>query len=141
MDQGVLEDRGRSIALSGFKIEYTKEQIALKSKIADMYRKASIEMLRTDDIMALGQKGIVSAILGDLVTEGVIIKVNPSYYISVPAWDEAVAAARSFDGEFTLAEYRDKIGTSRKYAAELLPAMDRAGLTVFNGTTRKIIKK
>ena len=141
MDQGVLEDRGRSIALSGFKIEYTKEQLALKSKIADMYRKASIEMLRTDDIMALGRKGIVSAILEDLVTEGVIIKVNPSYYISVPAWDEAVAAARSFDGEFTLAEYRDKIGTSRKYAAELLPAMDRAGLTVFNGTTRKIIKK
>ena len=140
MDQGVLEDRGRSIALSGFKIEYTKEQLALKSKIADMYRKAGIEMLRTDDIMALGQKGIVSAILGDLVTEGVIIKVNPSYYISVPAWDEAVAAARSFDGEFTLAEYRDKIGTSRKYAAELLPAMDRAGLTIFDGTARTILK-
>ena len=141
MDQGVLEDRGRSIALSGFRIEYTKEQLALKSKIADMYRKAGVEMLRTDDIMALGQKGIISAILGDLVSESVIIKVNPSYYISVPAWEESVAVARSFDGQFTLGEYRDKLGTSRKFAAELLPAMDRAGLTVFDGTARTMIKK
>jgi selenocysteine-specific elongation factor len=46
----------------------------------------------------------------------------------------------SFDDEFTLAEYRDRLGTSRKYAAEFLPAMDKAGITVFNGETRKAVK-
>ena len=49
-------------------------------------------------------------------------------------------AARSFDGEFTLAEYRDRLGTSRKYAAEFLPAMDKAGITVFSGETRRAVK-
>ena len=80
---------------------------------------------------------IVRAILEDLEEEGVIRKVNPSYYIQKTAWDQAVDTARSFEGRFTLAEYRDRLGTSRKYAAELLPAMDKAGITVFDGETRK----
>jgi selenocysteine-specific elongation factor len=57
------------------------------------------------------------------------------------AWDTAVEAARSFEGSFTLAEYRDRLGTSRKYAAEFLPAMDKAGITVFDGDTRKVVKR
>ena len=145
MAEGVLEDRGKSIALSGFSIEYTDAQKKLKKKIADMYSGAGLEMIRTDEVMALGAaeggKGIIAAILGDLEREGVITKVNPSYYISVPGWEKAVATARSFDGEFTLAEYRDRLGTSRKYAAELLPAFDKAGITIFNGQTRIVVKR
>lgn len=142
MDTGVIEDHGKSIALSGFKIEYTPAQKALKDKIADMYAKAGLEMLRTDDIMAMDKnKGVISAILSDLTEEGLIVKVNPSYYISAPAWEEVIRTAKSFDGEFTLAEYRDKIGTSRKYAAEYLPALDKAGITVFDGTSRVVVKR
>ncbi len=144
-DTGLLENRGKSIALAGFSIEYTDEQRALKEKIADMYKRAGLEMIRTDEILSLGAgkggKGIVAAILGELEREGVIIKVNPSYNISTEAWEEAVETARSFDGEFTLAEYRDRLGTSRKYASELLPAMDKSGITIFNGTSRTVIKK
>ena len=112
-----------------------------------MYIDAGLEMIRTDEIMAMGtgdkknQKGILTAILGDLEREGRITKVNPSYYISVPAWNKAVSVAKSFDGEFTLAEYRDRLGTSRKYAAELLPAFDKAGITIFNGTSRTVVKR
>ena len=107
-----------------------------------MYESAGLEMIRTDDVMAMDKnKGVISAILGDLTEEGLIIKVNPSYYISVPAWDEVLAAVRSFDGAFTLAEFRDRIGTSRKYAAEYLPALDKAGITVFDGTSRTVVKR
>ena len=142
LDEGVIEDRGKSIALSGFSIEYTDAQIALRDRIADMYERAGVEMIRTEDIFALDRdRGIISAMLGDLSDQGKIRKVNPSYYISETGWEKAVATARSFDGEFTLAEYRDKLGTSRKFAAELLPAFDKAGITYFNGTSRVIIKK
>ena len=142
MEHGAIEDHGKSIALAGFKIEYTPAQLALKNKIAGMYESAGLEMIRTDDVMAMDKnKGVISAILGDLTEEGLIIKVNPSYYISVPAWDEVLAAVRSFDGAFTLAEFRDRIGTSRKYAAEYLPALDKAGITVFDGTSRTVVKR
>lgn len=142
MDAGVIEDKGKSIALHGFSIEYTDEQLALKERIADMYSKAGLEMLRTEDVLALDRdRRIVSAILEDLAGAGTIVKVNPSYYISTAAWDKAADTVKSFEGEFTLAEFRDKLGTSRKYAAELLPALDKAGVTVFTGTSRTVVKK
>ena len=107
-----------------------------------MYEDAGIEMFKNDEVFALYKDGrIVRAILEDLEGEGKIYKVNPSYYISKGSWDMAVEAARSFDGSFTLAEYRDRLGTSRKYAAEFLPAMDKAGITVFDGETRKVVKR
>ena len=107
-----------------------------------MYKEAGIEMIKNDEVFALYSDGrIVRAILEDLEGEGAIRKVNPSYYIESAAWQKAVEAAQSFDGPFTLAEYRDRLGTSRKYAAEYLPAMDKAGITVFDGETRTAIKK
>lgn len=141
LEQGFIEDKGKTIAVSGFSKEYTDEQKALKDKIEGMYEDAGIEMIKNDEIFALYRDaGIVRAILEDLESEGVIYKVNPSYYINKKAWDSAVDAARTFEGGFTLAEYRDKLGTSRKYAAELLPALDKAGITVFNGETRTAVK-
>ncbi|MBR2539727.1 MAG: selenocysteine-specific translation elongation factor [Mogibacterium sp.] len=142
LEAGVIEDKGKSIALKGFKIEYTPAQLALKDKIAKMYKDAGIEMIRTEDVMTFDKdRGIINAMLGDLADSGEIIKVNPSYYISAEGWSIALEAAKSFEGEFTLAEYRDKLGTSRKYAAEILPALDKAGLTVFNGTSRVVVKR
>ena len=143
--QRVKKETGMLVATEVATPEHV--ELALKKKISDMYMKAGLEMIRTDEIMAMGtgdkrsQKGILTAILGDLEREGTITKVNPSYYISVQAWDNAVETAKSFDGEFTLAEYRDRLGTSRKYAAELLPAFDKAGITIFNGTSRTMVKR
>ena len=142
LEAGVIEDRGKSIAISGFSIEYTPEQKALKDRFASMYTEAGIEMIKNDEFLALHKDArIVRAMLEDLESEGVIRKVNPSYYIAKDAWDSAVETARSFDGAFTLGEYRDKLGTSRKYAAELLPAMDKAGITVFDGESRTVVKR
>ena len=107
-----------------------------------MYLRAGIEMIRTEEIFALDKdKGIISAILGDLQDEGVIVKVNPSYYISADGWKLVSDTALSFEGEFTLADFRDRLGTSRKYAAELLPALDKAGITFFNGSSRVVIRR
>ena len=142
LDTGVIEDRGKTIAVSGFAVEYTEEQLALKDDIASRYAAAGIEMIKNDEILALaGDARTARAMLADLEDEGKIVKVNPSYYIGSAAWEHAVETARSFDGNFTLAEYRDRLGTSRKYASELLPAMDKAGITLFDGESRKVIKK
>ncbi len=141
LTQGLIEDRGKSIAISGFSIEYTDEQKSLKDRIKAMYADAGIEMIKNDEIFALYRDGrIVRAILEDLESEGAIYKVNPSYYIDMKAWNQAVDTARTFEDGFTLAEYRDRLGTSRKYAAEFLPAMDKAGITVFDGERRRALK-
>ena len=106
-----------------------------------MYTGAGIEMIKNDEIFALYKDGrIVRAILEDLESEGEIYKVNPSYYIDMNAWNQAVDAARKIEGDFTLAEYRDRLGTSRKYATEFLPAIDKAGITVKKKKKRSTVK-
>ena len=142
LDAGVIEDKGKSVAIKGFRIEYTDAQRKLKDRIKEMYLRAGIEMIRTEEIFALDKdKGIISAILGDLQDEGVIVKVNPSYNISADGWKLVSDTALLFEGEFTLADFRDRLGTSRKYAAELLPALDKAGITFFNGNSRIVIRR
>lgn len=142
IDRGVMKDMGRSIALAGFSIEYSEEQKAVKQQISDMYRQAGIEMIKTEDVIKTGgDTGLVRAILDDLADEGSITKLNPSYYIDSEAWEKALSAAESFTGTFTLAEFRDKLGTSRKYASELLTSMDKKGITRFNGDAREVIRR
>lgn len=140
LEKGVIHDRGKFISLAGFAAEYTEEQKKLREDIANRYEDAGIEMPSTDEIMSTGDRKTVTAILEDLLSEGRIVKISPAYYISIDGWNEAVNAARqSTASEFTLADYRDALGTSRKYAAELLSALDRAGITKRDGDKRIII--
>lgn len=136
MDAGLIADRGKSIALAGFEVQHTKEHEELKAKLADMYRRADIEIVKNDEAYALGDRNTVAAMLVELAEEGIIRKMDAAYYISAEGWNRAVNAAISFGADFTLAEYRDKLGTTRKYAELLLAALDRAGVTRFNGKTR-----
>lgn len=140
IERAVIEDHGKSIALSGFSIEYSEEQLALKDKIAGMYKEAGIEVIKTEDVLkSVGDVGLAKAMLEDLAEEAAIVKLSSSYYIDNDAWNKALDVARSFSGSFTIAEFRDKIGTSRKYASELLSAMDNMGITRFNNDAREVI--
>ena len=142
LDAGVISDRGKSIALAGFKVEYSEEQLALKNKMAGMYRDAGFELLKTDDLMAeLGaDKSSFSVMLQDLEADGTITKLEPAYYAETGIWEKAQATARGFGREFTLAEFRDELGTTRKYAEIFLNALDRMNITKFDGKTRKVIQ-
>lgn len=137
---GVIESRGKSIALSGFRIEYSKEQIELKNKIAKAISDAGIEIIKTEELPSDNQDAkTLRAILEDLIADGAIVKLSPEYYIDAAAWEAAIDAAKELGAGFTLAEYRDKLETSRKYAEELLSAMDRQGITSFAGGKREVI--
>jgi selenocysteine-specific elongation factor len=139
----IIVDRGKFIALAGFRIEYTDEQKKLRDEIAKLYESAGLEMVKNDQVYEMGEQKVVAAILGDLADQGTIRKVDPSYYVSSAGWDEAVHAAIELGGSkgsFTLADYRDALGTSRKYASVLLQSLDRAGVTVFDGEKRSVIR-
>ena len=143
LDNKVIEDKGKSIALAGFAIQYTPEQLKLKDKMLEKYQAAGIEVRNSDEIMAeiKADKNSFGAMIKALESEGEIIKLEPAYYISKEGWSTAVAAAKAFNGEFTLAEYRDSLGTSRKFAEFLLKGLDKNGITHFNGTTRTVISR
>lgn len=145
LDSGMLEDKEKTISLAGFKVEFSDEQLALMDKIGKMYDEAGVETIKNEEIYELvGDKNVSSALQAELVAQGKIFKLDASYYIDTKAWEVAVAAGRELGAEkpegFTLAEYRDKLEISRKFAAVLLSALDKYGITVFNGECRKAIK-
>lgn len=141
MNLGTLTDCGKTVSMQGFEAVLTPEQEKLKERIAGIYKDAGIEIPKSDEIYALdSDKRVINAIFDRLYKEGVLVKVDPSYNISQEGWNRVAAAARTAgaEGSFVLADFRDTLNTSRKYASVYLAALDRAGITVFDGERRRL---
>lgn len=141
MNLGTLTDCGKTVSMQGFEAVLTPEQEKLKERIAGIYKDAGIEIPKNDEIYALDpDKRVINAIFDRLYKEGVLVKVDPSYNISQEGWNRVAAAARTAgaEGSFVLADFRDTLNTSRKYASVYLAALDRAGITVFDGERRRL---
>ena len=141
MNLGTLTDCGKTVSMQGFEAVLTPEQEKLKERIAGIYKDAGIEIPKNDEIYALDfDKRVINAIFDRLYKEGVLVKVDSSYNISQEGWNRVAAAARTAgaEGSFVLADFRDTLNTSRKYASVYLAALDRAGITVFDGERRRL---
>lgn len=141
MNLGTLTDCGKTVSMQGFEAVLTPEQEKLKERIAGIYKDVGIEIPKNDEIYALdSDKRVINAIFDRLYKEGVLVKVDPSYNISQEGWHRVVTAARTAgaEGSFVLADFRDTLNTSRKYASVYLAALDRAGITVFDGERRRL---
>ena len=74
-----------------------------------------------------------------LEREGKLVRLNYMYYIAKECYDTAYEAVRDItekNGSMALAEFRDRIGTSRKYAIPILEYMDEKKITKMNGEVR-----
>lgn len=143
LDNSVIEDKGKTISMTGFAVEFSDEQLKLKKQIEEQYINSGIEVKTSDELISAlkADKKDFVAMQQELVAEGKIVKLDPANYIDISSWKEVVSAARAFTSEFSLAEFRDKLSTSRKYAEILLKGLDKNGITYFNGTTRIVINR
>ena len=74
-----------------------------------------------------------------LCIDGKLKKIDYQNYIHSQAMEQAMSLLKKIldeKGQITLAEYRDAIGTSRKYAMMLLEYADREKLTKKTGDVR-----
>ncbi len=141
---GEIKFKGKTVALGDFKIEYTDEQLKLKDKIEKMYADAGIDILKNDEVYSeIGDANVAAAMMDDLIDEGKLVKLSVNYNMEKGAWEKVVATTEELGakGPFTVAELRDALGSSRKYVIPLSDALDRAGITVFNGETRSLLPK
>ncbi len=75
-----------------------------------------------------------------LLVRGVIVKVDTALYrgAQISAIRHAVENFLRREGKMTAAEFRDLLGTSRKYAVPLLEWFDAHGVTVRSGNDRML---
>ncbi len=86
----------------------------------------------------------VSDILNLLGKEGFAKRINDSMYLGAGAYEKMIALLRQHFAskpDMTVAEFRDLLGTTRKYALPYLEHLDSSNITLRVGDVRKLILK
>lgn len=93
--------------------------------------------------LKIEQKSI-SDILGMLTKEGVLVRINESTYLPAGVFNEIISLLKGFfagKNEITVAEFRDLLNTTRKYALPFLEYLDANKITLRTGDVRKFMLK
>ncbi|MCL2528586.1 MAG: selenocysteine-specific translation elongation factor [Defluviitaleaceae bacterium] len=127
------------VALCSFKISYTKEQSLVREAILDRLKQGGYTPPGMDELLAVNKK-IADKILDALLAEGAVISTEPGIVFDAETVRQAKDSFRDLathgGGCVTLAQFRDKVQTSRKYALSLLEYFDRVGFTRKDGDGR-----
>jgi selenocysteine-specific elongation factor len=136
----------RRIALADFKPKLSANQRKLKDRIVAAYHEGRFQPPEPGSFA--NQAGGNTAVLGDLfdvcVAEGLLVRIAPDIYLhgEVDAEMRQKVADRLAGGTgMTVAEIRDLLGTTRKYAVPLCEYLDRAGVTRRAGDLRFLVEK
>lgn len=126
-----LQRRGPDVTAIEHRAGLTAEQESAWQRARDSLG----ESLAVPDDSALG---LDPEIVHLKVREGELVRVSPSL-VYLPAQIEELQEAMARLGEeFTVAEFRDAAGLSRKYAVPILEWCDKEGLTVRRGDLRRL---
>jgi selenocysteine-specific elongation factor len=131
----------RRVARADFKPQLSGSQRKLRDKLISAYREARFQPPEPGSFA--GAAGGNAASLKDLyevcVAEGFLVQVNDDTYLHADAESEMrrlIADKLSAGRGLTVAEIRDLLGTTRKYAVPLCEYLDRLGLTRREGDLR-----
>ncbi len=134
------------IRLNNFKVALTDSEEQLKSGIMALLDKNRFQPPLKEDLYAelkIDQKRI-SDILNLLIKNGKIIRINESFYITNNTYESIISLLKTFfseKSELTVAEFRDLLNTSRKYALPILEYLDSKRITLRVGDVRKFMIK
>jgi selenocysteine-specific elongation factor len=133
-----------SVALPDFRLQPTQQQQQQIDAIEQAYLKAGPQAKnRTEMLEVLNLKeDEATAALGYLFTTGKLVRLNDENYFHRQTYDQAVNLLRSrfHDREFSLAEFRDELGSARKAVQALLEQFDAIKYTLRKGDVRTVWK-
>ena len=93
--------------------------------------------------LSIEQK-VIGDVLRLMSKEDRIVRINDSLYVSSDSFKEMISRLRAFFArkpEMTVAEFRDMLGTTRKYALPFLEYLDSNKITLRVGDVRKFLLK
>ncbi len=138
---GTLERRGAVLGMAGQGARLSEADEALKGRIAEVFEAANLEPPAVEDLAAhLGEDADgVATLVRLLVDEGTLVAVGEDLVMHASAVERAKDVAVTLFAEaggFSTVEFRDALGTSRKFAVPLLDYFDTLRLTVRQGSRR-----
>jgi selenocysteine-specific elongation factor len=141
-EDGRIASRARSWHLPDFKPAFTKEQRDFFAKSLPVaaesaYLPHSFAELANE---ATQRSKTFSEALDTLVSTGALIRIGDDVYrhSQIEQAKAAIASLLQKKGQATMAEIRDVLGTSRKYALPLMEYFDSIGFTIRVGDLRRL---
>jgi selenocysteine-specific elongation factor len=142
-DRKVIKVTSKYISLYSFQIYLNTVQDSIKQAMLKAYSNSGIDAPKPDEMISSFGKEIINArmVFELLLDTGELIRINEEMILSRSVYNQACDALKSFagkNGEITLAQYRDLLNTSRKYAVSLLEYFDQVRITRRIGDKRTL---
>lgn len=139
----LIKEQNGLISLTDFSLDLSDDQKALQDKIVADYLAAGFSPPDDDEIIAkYPGKEPVNGLLSNLIDVGRLIRLDDKINIH----PEYLEKAKKFaiekiqaEGSLKLADFRDYIDSSRKYALAILDYFDRIKLTRMQGDVRILL--
>ena len=141
--QGRVVIDARTVALKGHEPKLSQGERRLKVELADAIKAGGFSPPEAAELAASGggRAAVVPELLVLLCDEEQVVEVSPQIYLDfeVAADMRRKVVAKLADGAtMTMADLRDLLGTTRKYAVPIGEYLDRTGLTLREGDVRRI---
>lgn len=133
-----------TVRLSSFKQTQSGIDQTKTSEVIELLKNAVFNPPTKKEIaqlITLSENQVID-ILKFLAVQGAIVRINDSIYISKSAYDEMMLKIKEFSKakkDISVAEFRDLVGTTRKFALPFLEYMDTNNITLRVGDGRKIL--
>jgi len=139
--EGVISLSGQYVAKRGFTVQFNKLQAQIRDVILKSYREKPFNPPKLGELAEASrtEKNQYQVVYNALIDMGELVKLDEEVALSKAAFDEAVRLLREFlkeNGGIQLGQFRDILGTSRKYAMALLDYFDQNKITKRIGDNR-----
>ena len=137
--EGKIRKSGDRYALSDFTVTLTKRQRGMREKLMGIYTTSGIETPITDHVMEgfpSNERQEARQVLESLITSGDLILLTPQICLYREDYLRVLDAAKQHfetNDSLTLAQLRDMMNTSRKYAQAIVEYFDKIHITKKDG--------
>jgi selenocysteine-specific elongation factor len=135
-----------SVRLKTFNVAFSKVDETKKTEILTLLDQRGFQPPLKEELqktLDIDQKNL-SDMLGLMVKEGSLIRIHETIYITSALYEKMIEKLRGFykkKPDMTVAEFRDILNTSRKYALPYLEYLDSKKVTLRVGDVRKLLIK
>ncbi len=139
--EGLIKLENQYAARSGFKVQFNKIQEQIKDAIEKSYGENPYNPPKLAELAEKRRldKNQCQLVYNALVDMGRLVKLDEDIAIAADAYSKAVELLRKYikdNGSIQLGQFRDLLGTSRKYAMALLDYFDQNKITKRVGDDR-----
>lgn len=142
--EGKIEVKLEQISLPHREVSLSPEEQSVKDRLEQIFLKAGVNPPAPEEVIAgfEGDEKVARKMFSALVVEGKLIKITPEFYLHASVLEEVKRTLKVLFAKkerLRIADIRDALKTSRKYAVPLAEYLDKIKFTRRVGDERVLL--